>query len=121
MAKAKEVIRIFKISDAENVQSSRVFFNQFQKDKEKFVQLDPDLGDNFSTSWLAAILEAESFAGDEAIQNQLKILTEGVKAEMDTGRAHFQKMKYHIEKAFPDNQAIWNAFGYSNYDSVRNS
>jgi hypothetical protein len=121
MAKPKEVIRIFKISDAESVQTSRQFYNQFQKDKDKFIELDPDFGGNFSTNWLSAIEEAETFVGDSTVKSDITILTENVRNKMEIGRTHFQKMKYYIEKAFPNNQAVWNSFGYGKYDSARNS
>ena len=40
---------------------------------------------------------------------------------MEECRVHFQKMKYYIEKAFPEESSIWKAFGYNDYEKARAS
>jgi hypothetical protein len=92
MTKPKEVIRLFRIPDADSIQVSWVFYNLFLKDSAEFIKLDSAFaGRAFSDGWLASIHAAEQLTGDETIQNELQILTEAVKTEMEAGRTHFQK------------------------------
>ncbi len=119
MSKAQEVVRIFKISDAEMIQTSRIYHGLFSQDRQQFINLDPDFGDPFPDNWMAAIVESESVLRDMDVRDEIAQFTGNVRHKMDECRTHFQKMKYYIEKAFPNNKAVWNAFGYEDYDSAR--
>jgi len=121
MVKAQEIVRIFKIPDAEMVQASRVIHSLFSQDRLLFVNLDPDFNDPFAANWLEAIVDSESAVRDLNMQDELVQLTENVQQKMEECRAHFQKMKYNIEKAFPNDKVVWNVFGYNDYEDARKS
>jgi hypothetical protein len=121
MLKAQEIVRNYKITDSEMLQKDRVFLGLFTQDKQQFINLDADFSDPFAANWETAVNNADNAEKDLSVQDELTQLTDVVQQKMEAGRTHFQKMKYFIEKAFPDNRVVWNSFGYDDYDSARKS
>ncbi len=121
MSASKTEQRKFNVTDAEMIQASRVFQQLFVTDKENFTALDTDFIDPYADDWLAKIDEAAAVAKDVLLKDTLAAKTELVAAALDNCRKHYMKMKYFIEKAFPGQKAIWNEFGYNDYNKARNS
>jgi hypothetical protein len=117
--------RDYKISDDSMLQDSRTTLGHFTNDAPAFAALDPDFDPNlptpFSTLWGTAIDTAASAPTDEQVVDMQTNLTQEVEAISDACRDQFQKAKYFIEKAFPNKKAVWNEFGYDNYDDARKS
>jgi hypothetical protein len=119
MSKPDEVIRLYKMPDSEMITTSRVIHTQFIKDKPLFIQFDSDFADPFSSRWDNSITLAEDAGRNIDVTGEQVHLTEVVTACMEKCKTHFQKSKYYIEKAFPDDPVKWNLFGYEEYDSAR--
>lgn len=119
MSKAVEVIRKYNVSDAEMLQVSRVIYGLYLEDQESFTTLDPAFNAAYAEGWLSAIEEGETAARDLTVKDELVLLTAAVHEKLEACRSHFQKMKYYIEKAFPGNTAVWNAFGFNDYEKAR--
>ncbi len=122
MSKAVEITRNYSYSDAEMLQANRVIHNLFSNEGEHtFITFDSSLNAEFAAAWLTALESAEIAAQDLTIQDELNVLTAKVQQELEACRIHYQKMKYFIEKAFPENRSIWHAFGFTEYEKARKS
>lgn len=121
MSTPAPITRDFKISDDSMLQDSRTTIVHFTEDKALFIALDDDFKDPFASDWDTAITDASTIPTDETVLDVQSGLTDDVEAALESCRAHFQQAKYPIEKAFPDKTAIWNEFGYDDYDAARRS
>ncbi|MFI5218780.1 MAG: carboxypeptidase regulatory-like domain-containing protein [Bacteroidia bacterium] len=119
MAKPIQQKSKYNISHAEMIESAKTKRGFFLEDKAGFVAFDADFDDPYAADWLTAITAAEAVPTDETIDDQLTQLTADVETEMKKCRNKFQDTKYFIEKAFPNNQPVWNEFGYNNYNDAR--
>jgi hypothetical protein len=113
--------REFKISDESMLQDSRTTIVHFTEDKALFIALDDDFKDPFIANWDIAIADASTVPTDEQVIDVQTGLTSDVEVALENCRSHFQQAKYPIEKAFADKTAIWNEFGYDDYDAARRS
>ena len=121
MTKPKEVNRIYTISDSEMVVASGVYKAIFTEDKLDFSQFDSSFADPYVDSWDAAIISAETVAQDAELIDQMAQLTAIVNEKMKEAQEYYHRIKYYMEKAFPNNIAIQNEFGRNDYEKARNS
>ena len=121
MSKPNEVHRNYAISDSEMVVSSNVYRALFIDDKADFSQFDSGFADPFSDNWGTAIATAEGVSQDVELIDQMAQLTEIVNAKMKVATDYYQRIKYYMEKAFPDSIAIQNEFGRNDYEKARKS
>lgn len=119
MAKAEKITRNYSMPDADMLVFVQKILGQFKDDKADFENYDHDFAHSFESDWEAAITAAGKLPTDEAIVDQQEGLTKALEDKMDECRHKFQSSKRFIEKAFPNNQPVWNEFGYDNYDSAR--
>jgi len=75
----------------------------------------------FKTSWLAKITAARNVLKDVVVVDEQQEETFQVTAKMKECMEYFQTMKPTIEFAFPGNVAVWNAFGFNDYDFASQS
>ena len=120
MAK-NEVIRSYSFSDAVMLQASRVMQGLFVEDKAAFIGFDSDFNDPFADNWQSKITDAGETDTDNSYTAELTEKTRIVSTTMELCKNHFQKLKYFVEKAFPDHKEIWNQFGFGDYDDARRS
>lgn len=113
--------RGYKISDDNMLQDSLTTIVHFKDDKVVFIALDDDFKDPFITDWETAITAATTILTDEQLVDIQTGLTTAVETAMEDCRSHFRQVKYPIEKAFANKTAVWNEFGYDNYDTARRS
>ncbi len=113
--------RIFSISDEVMIQDARTKHQSFIEDKADFIAFDPDFDDPFADDFETKINDAEAMPDDETILDQLQQLTAVVKDEVDKSRDKYQDSKPFIIKAFPDNVAIQNEFGFNDYKKAVDS
>lgn len=113
--------RDFKISDNSMLQDSRTTQQEFVTDAATFKAFDADFITTYKDDWLTAVDDATNATTDEQVVDVQTGLTDDVEAALEDCKNHFQTSKYYIEKAFANKPAIWNEFGYDNYDDVRKS
>lgn len=121
MSKVTETRRIFAIADDIMLQASRVMYTMFNQDKNSFLSFDSDFADPFGDNWDAKNKEGLEIANDNYYRDKLTEYTSIVQQKMENCRNAFQKSKYFIEKAFPNQPTIWNQFGFNDYITIRNS
>lgn len=111
----------YNLSNAGMLEKAKGKFDLFVADKADFLAFDSAFGGTFQNEWQTAILVAESKDSDKVVLTKTRILSEAVEAKMDLCRVKFQASKYFIELAFPDNFALWTAFGYEDYAKAKNN
>jgi hypothetical protein len=121
MARPKELLRTYGIADADMLELAKTKQGFMSEDKPKFTEFDNDFKDPYAANWLAAITECEQDLKDDSVVWQMTNLTQTVEAKMEQCRTAYQALKFFVEKAFPNNQPVWNEFGYAKYDSARKS
>lgn len=112
------IARLFKIADAYMIEFAKNLRLYFIEDQAAFNAEDSNFGPPFETDWQATINTAEAEPNDEQRKDQLTQLTNTVYEEMTNCRDTFQTAKRYIKKAFPGNNAVWNEFGFDDYDSI---
>ena len=115
------ITRVYKLTDAEMLEAARVTHGYFMEDKADFLAFDPTLVDPFADNFLMSIDAIELFPSNDQLLDQQVQKTLTVEDAMKQGRNGYQTLKYFIERAFPQKIAIWNEFGYNDYERVRST
>lgn len=113
--------RKYNVGDAvmlEFADTTREFFIQ---DKMDFTGFDPNFGDPYADNWGNDIASSRITPSDKDVDDELTILTKAVNDAVTAGEEKFRDTRHFIEKAFPDNRLMWNAFGYNDFDFARKS
>ncbi len=121
MGKPTEETRLFQIGDTLATEDSKTKLQFFIRDKVDFVAFDASFDGDYEIQWQKEIDDAESIASDSTIVNQQNQMTLTVNSCVVACKSHFKTMKYFIEKAFPENKAIWHEFGYDHYKKATRS
>lgn len=108
---AKEIKRIYSGSDAGMLEKSKTIRGCFLEDKADFIAYDSLFSDPFISMLNQKVEGAENIIQDNSIIDQQVQLTNAVNSAMEGCKNHFQTMKRFIERAFPNNKAVWNEFG----------
>lgn len=118
---AEMLKRNYRIADAEMLAAAKTCRLFFEEDKADFVGFAAPFADPFSADWLLLIEQAEAEQSDESIVDVQTGLTNDVEHWMDMCRKHYQRLKYFIGQAYPENLSIQNEFGYDDYEEARNN
>ena len=122
MAKRDSVnTRTFNVSDAEMLSSTKIIKKSFEADFQQFTSFHPKFTDSFKDNWETTIVTAEAEGDDNTYINKLEQLTNSVKDIASECKKHYQKAKYFIEEAFPDNPTKWKELGYDDYNKIKSS
>lgn len=113
--------RNYGISDADMILEARIMHGLFLEDKAAFGNFDNLFADPFAENWLQVINNANDAIRDNFYEADLTEKTKIVQDFLSAAKSHFQKVKYFVEKAFPDHKEIWNQFGFTDYDEARKS
>lgn len=119
MSRPKEAARIYNINDPEMVHQSGVYKTLFEEDVQLFIDFDTAFSPPFADNWQSAIAAAGAVNQDTTLVDQLAGLTTLVDDKYSLAKNHYQTMKYYIEKAFPNNPAVQNEFGFNDYEEAR--
>lgn len=113
--------RTYNIADAYMIEFAKDTHTNATDDLADFTAFDPDLDAAFLLAFDTAITDAEAVPSDDQVQDVITQLTEDMESAMGACRDKFQNSKYFIEKAFPDNKAVWNEMGYDRYLAARDN
>ncbi len=103
------------ISDMQMLENLQTILDLYTADMLAFTNYDNYFNDTYRLESQTAIDNARAIPTDETTLNVITELTKTVKKAWDNCTNHFQSAKYFIEKAFPDNKARQNVFGFSDY------
>jgi hypothetical protein len=109
------------MADADMMQVAEKTREAFIQDNADFQAFDPDFKDPYAANWQAEIDAAKASPTDDVIIDSMAGFTTATEDVMKLCRDAYQKMKFFIEKAFPEKPHVWNEFGYNDYDRKRKS
>lgn len=119
---AEKVVRLYNCPDTVMLDSGDTLWTLYVEDEAEFnsynaVMFPPEFKTNFQNH----ITAARNVTKDEIVVDEQEVETLEVTAKMKECFAYFQKMKPTIMFAFPNKQAVWNQFGFDDYDFARRS
>lgn len=113
---ADEILREFNgIDDDTMLTDADTMIALFHDDLAAFTGFDAVLDATFESDWQADIDAARDTESDETVEDQISQLTATVNDTWNDCKTCFQDAKYFIEKAFPNNVAAQNEFGFDDY------
>lgn len=113
------IIRKYNLADPYMIEFAKDIRQSFITDQATFAAFDTDFGATFADDWQTTINNALNHLTDESVTDQQRQLTEAVEEAMTACRRKYQSTKYFIEKAFPDQPARWDEFGFNDYGAAR--
>lgn len=111
----KRLARAYGVKDTIVLQSAKVMLSLFEDDQAEFAAFDADFGTPYETTWKQAIEDCGPHLNDETIRDQLQQCTEIVKAAMKACREKYTDLKFFVRKAFPDDPAALQVFGFHTF------
>ncbi|MBI4946167.1 MAG: hypothetical protein HY840_07175 [Bacteroidetes bacterium] len=114
--------RIYHVADSTMLDSADVFHALYVVDEADYSGFSSAIFTaNFKTDFLAEINAARAVVQDMINIDEMAEETALVTAKTKECADYFISAKFFIEKAFPDNQAVWNQFGYNDYRKASRS
>jgi len=116
---AKKIIRQYSSRDDVMLSKAEMFHAQYELDKADFqgynIVMFPA---GFGVSFLAEITDARAAEVDALVIDSQVAETDEVNSQLYLCKEYFQKMKPVIESVFPNNFAVWNQFGFNDYEKA---
>ena len=111
--------RQYNITDADLLQHGETVAVVIVEDIEDFTRFDTTIQGEYPTTIQKAIGAVKAIKTDMLVIDEMAEKTTAVnKALTDCNRA-YRTIKYFVEKAFPDNRAIQNQFGFNDIAKYR--
>lgn len=111
----EDISRDFGLSDAVMLFKASLAHWFLMEDLDDFIAFDPTFEDPFAADFLASIKALEGKPSDRVIMYEQAESTEIVEASMSKGRQGYRFLMFFVAKAFPDDKAVWNEFGFTDY------
>ncbi len=121
MSTPEALTRIYKVSDNFMIQHARTLRLNLMEDQAAFILRDPDFQTPYELNWNIAITAAESHPTDEQVDDMMTEKTANVETAMVNCRNKWMDTKPFVKKAFPDNDAVQNKFGFNDYKNADHS
>lgn len=119
---AKKVVRLYTVRDDVMLDGADRFNGQYTADKTDFETFNTVMFPiTFSATFLAQIDAARACLKDDVVIDEQVEETVEVGAKLKECGDYFQAMKPVIESVFPNKHAIWNQFGFNDYEKSRKS
>lgn len=119
---AEKVIRLYTVRDDVMLDAADTFHALYTVDESDFQSYNIVMFPiTFKTDFLTEINDARAVEKDMVVIDEQVEETEEVKGKHKECAAYFQDMKPVIEATFPNNKAVWNQFGYNDYQAAVHS
>ena len=108
--------RIFSsITDRTAIHAGQTMHDLLENSLEDFTAFDSSIDEDYVADFQAAIDAAARHTVDKAVRNGISDLHQTVEEQMVVCREKFKFSRVFIKKAFPENRAIHNRFGFGDY------
>ena len=115
----KQVQRKFKVRDDVMLSEADTFQGMYEADKADFEAYNNVIFHaGFGAGFLALINSARKFLTDNVVMYTQAEETAEFSAKHKECCAFYQYIKPEIEYIFPNNEAVWNQFGFNDYQTV---
>ena len=113
-----EIIRLYKLSDAEMFSYADKVIANLQIDITLFSAFDSTIDATFIANAQNLLTTAQNIPSDNVVIDQQVASTEQVRALMQDCRDQYDDMKFFIKKAFKNSLGRQNEFGLNDYDKA---
>jgi hypothetical protein len=113
--------RLFKVPEAMLLEHAEVVAEMFATDAADFTAFDSTLTVEYGTTIKNAVSAVTALKSDQVIIDQMAELTQGVLNAMGTCNTDYKTIAYFVRKAFKNNKAMQNQFGFNDIEKVRKS
>jgi len=111
--------RIYNIPDADLLQHSKEVATVIKEDIQDFKQFDATFQDEYPTTIQQAIDTVKAMKTDMLVIDEMAEKTTAVNEALSACNRAYRTIKYFVEKAFPDNKAVQNQFGFNDIAKFR--
>src|SRR3990170_720446 len=105
METPKEVIKSYNKSHMLMLEQSQTMRDHFEADKADFAHFTQFL-DPFAANWQTAIDAADALPDDEAVRDEIKLLTQTVNVAMNAAENAYGTLIIYVKQAYPNDAAI---------------
>ncbi|MCT4648148.1 MAG: hypothetical protein N4A74_24380 [Carboxylicivirga sp.] len=113
-------IRHYSLPDADFIQVAGTMAENLKTDLSEFRAFDSTIQETYPEDIIAAIGEAKSIKSDMVIIDEMSERTQIVKDIMEKCNTFYKNLRYFVQKAFFENKAIQNQFGFNDFAKVKN-
>lgn len=111
--------RQYNIPDADLLQHGKEVATVITEDIQDFKQFDATFQDDYPASIQQAIDTVKAMKTDMLVIDEMAEKTTAVNEALSACNRAYRTVKYFVEKAFPDNKAIQNQFGFNDIAKYR--
>jgi hypothetical protein len=119
MSKENQIKRGYRKTDNLMLEQAQVMHDNYVTDQALFLALSPDFSVEYGTRWQEDIDAAEAVMSDTQYIDSLQIVTQTLYGHLVQGRSHYQKLAFHVRRAFAGDTAVHNYFGADKYNFNR--
>lgn len=113
--------RLFKISEAELLEFAETTTDFLTTDLMDFSTFDSTITENYVLQIRQSIEQVKSIKSDQVVIDEMAELTQEVKNAMNDCNSAYKSIAFFVKKAFAENQAVQNQFGFNDYRNVNSS
>ena len=100
------------------LEQSQTMQGHFETDKADFAHFTQFL-DPFAANWQTAIDAADALPDDEAVRDEIKLLTQTVNVAMNAAENAYGTLIIYVKQAYPNDAAILQLFGEDRHRAVQ--
>jgi len=113
--------RIYNCSDAVFISFSSQSITLIEEEHAKFTAFSNHFTPETLTSVKELFQNAANIPSDKVYIDMQAKSTNNIKLKLEEAGKFYQRCKFDIEMAFPNDKNIWNQFGFNDYDEARKS
>jgi len=113
--------RFYHGTDANFIDFAGQRINLIEEKHEDFIQFSPIFTPEGLIELHAIYDEASNVTSDNAYIDIQAKATENVKSDLEACCKFYQRCKFDIEMAFPNDTKMWDQFGFNDYEEARRS
>lgn len=113
--------RAFNLNDATLQQHGSTVAKTLPQDADMFKAFDSTFAEDYPGLIDACLADVQSIKTDMVVIDEMSEKTEAVNNAMAECNTAFRTIKFFVAKAFPDNKAVQNQFGFNDIRKLRNN
>ena len=113
--------RLFKIPEAKLLEYAEVVASMHPKDAASFIAFDSSFTAEYGNVIMDSIVAVKALKSDQVAIDEMVELTQLVLDAMADCNQSYKTIAYFVRKAFKDNKAVQNQFGFNDIEKVRKS
>lgn len=113
--------RLFKFPEAKLLEYAQVVATMYPKDAASFMAFDSSFTAEYGDAIMDSIMAVKALKSDQVAIDEMVELTQLVLDAMADCNQSYKTIAYFVRKAFKNNKAVQNQFGFNDIEKVRRS